>query len=48
MVQKKSLISKGTTTKANATNSKPTPAVKPSVLARVAAAQKMAVKTPFN
>ena len=32
MVQKKSLISKGTTTKANATNSKPTPlSVRPAV-----------------
>jgi hypothetical protein len=31
MVQKKSLISKGTTIKADATNSKPTPSVRPAV-----------------
>lgn len=47
MVQKKSLISKGTTIKADATNSKPTPAVRPSVkpavIAKVAAAQRTAV-----
>ena len=47
MVQKKSLISKGTTTKADATNSKPAPAVRPSVkpavVARVMAAKRAAV-----
>jgi hypothetical protein len=31
MVQKKSLISKGTTIKADATGSKPTPSVRPAV-----------------
>jgi len=44
MVQKKSLISKGTTIKADDTKSKPTPstrpAVRPSVAARVMAAKK--------
>jgi hypothetical protein len=49
MVQKKSLISKGTTIKADDTKSNSTPstrpAVKPSVHARVAAAQKMAIKS---
>ena len=49
MVQKKSLISKGTTIKADATNSKPNPAVrpavKPSVIAKVSAALRMGVRS---